>query len=368
MTSQNNTVLADRLICARQASPSGKAVLNCGLERGGKVLDDGWLVLANVLCYRLLYFGNVELLRTWRLFPSGQAVMDHIKTWERKSRQELNAITGQKRKRVIQEEAIKSKNSAIAMGYRVYGCYAFPQRNTHDSHVRSYFDKSREIWSNLCRRGALSWISLRKALRDTRLHGLGGRLLAPLAVSDMTRLGWCPQPTDTDWPELLGNGALKGLKSLYGIKEGKPIVAIINVKAQDFMRKLAADLSSEDQETLVFDRIFVEHLLCKVVRFNKELKDQIATMEGNRKPHQQQKRRKVVARRSGLGHEKSVLSEENIGLSADDSDSESEENNSEEDSAEDNSSGSKGDKEDDTDGDNSTSSSKDIVRDDNEDD
>ncbi len=56
-----------------------------------------------------------------------------------------------------------------------------------------------------------------------------------------------------------------------------------------------------------------------------------------------------MARRSGLGHEKSgLLSEENIGLSADDSDSESEENNSEEDSAEDDSSGSEGNKEDDS--------------------
>ena len=285
LTMDGEEMLRDRLICARQESPSGKALQGRGLERGNQKTLDGQFVLANVLCYRVLYYGRPELLQTWRLFRSDGELMEHMLSWEEDRRRRAGHVVRQaevgagdgrlKRKRGsaarpdAEEQARRLEEfevTAVGKG-AVYGNYVIPPRDSHPEIAKHYFTVAREIWNQVTGnpRKSPTWEALRLQIRNTKPREMGGSLLPSLVVSDMARLGWVSLPTSLDWEALLGPGARKGLAAMTN--GGNSTAGSISSRAESFMMRLQEDLPREDREALVFDRIFVEHLLCKVKRF-----------------------------------------------------------------------------------------------------
>jgi hypothetical protein len=108
-------------------------------------------------------------------------------------------------------------------------------------------------------------------LENMPFKGVGGLTLLQL-TNNLACLGICQKPTLDELGIWISHhydlGAMAGLQFLgFRLSVGQPRRTATALKV--LYNHLDANLTVEDKETLVFNTIFLEHLLCKVARWSR---------------------------------------------------------------------------------------------------
>lgn len=159
------------------------------------------------------------------------------------------------------------------------------RRQTLEEKFRPYFQQNvLDVWTaflgGMAGRDRRTWEGEKKSWKEAlemldrlKISGIAG-LTALQLVNSLALLGVVTMPDVTtlaDWiwarPQL---GAFRGLERLG--------FTLINTNATRFAfdlvyRHIATTMSKEDQDMIGFSTIFVEHLLCKVIRWDRRLKE-----------------------------------------------------------------------------------------------
>jgi hypothetical protein len=146
-----------------------------------------------------------------------------------------------------------------------------------------------KLWRDFCDQDTLP--SYNRALKlgeDTEIPGFGSGLTRMQLANSLAILGQCGLPSREDMADIIyihnGMGAFEGLQRLgFNVWPGCE-QSRVRQAFGCLYNFLDTNLSVTDKATLVFDPIFVEHLLCKISRwdkvFRKEDKDSLDTIAG----------------------------------------------------------------------------------------
>ncbi|KAL1685215.1 hypothetical protein GGG16DRAFT_66752, partial [Schizophyllum commune] len=108
-------------------------------------------------------------------------------------------------------------------------------------------------------------------LSSLRITGVQSGITLMQAANNCTLLGLCQPPSVEDMAIIalsINRGATAGMQALGLAPRDRPAyIAAFRL----IYHYLDSHLSDQDKETLSFNPIFVEHLLCKVQRFKREL-------------------------------------------------------------------------------------------------